>query len=141
MARAKKQGARPSAGPMNPMAEQVGPEFYDAHAMTEALTAPDAEPVTLAELEELRTRHEVLGVRTADERWIYPTWQVDDAVVLPGLAEVLTAFAGHPAWSVGVWLRTPREELGDRTPHEALVAGGDVTSVVDLAAVVAARWA
>src|SRR5690606_22479956 len=31
VARAKKQGARPSAGPMNPMAEQVGPEFYDAH--------------------------------------------------------------------------------------------------------------
>lgn len=130
---------------MNPMAEQVGPDFYDVHAMAEALTLPDAEPVTPTELEERRTRHEVLGVRTADEQWIFPTWQVSDGVVLPGLAEVLTAFAGHPAWSVALWLRTPREELGgpagERTPHEALAAGDDVVAVVDLARVVAARWA
>ncbi len=125
---------------MNPMAEQVGPDFYDVRAMADALTAHDAEPVTPAELEERRTRHEVLGVRTADEQWIFPTWQVNDAVVLPGLDEVLTAFAGHPAWSVALWLRTPREELAERTPHEALVAG-EIASVVELAGVVAARWA
>lgn len=125
---------------MNPMAEQVGPDFYDVHAMADALTAPDADPVTPAELEERRTRHEVLGVRTADEQWIFPTWQVGEAEVLPGLGDVLSAFAGHPAWSVALWLRTPREELGDRTPHEALLAG-EISSVVELAAVVAARWA
>lgn len=128
---------------MNPMAEQVGPDFYDVHAMAEALTSPDpaadAEPVTLDELEQRRTRHEVLGVRTADEQWIFPTWQVADGVVLAGLGEVLAAFEGHPAWSVGIWLRSPREELGERTPYEALVAG-DLAPVVELAAVVAERW-
>ena len=124
---------------MNPMAEQVGPDFYDVHAMAEALTGVDAGPVTLDEVEQRRVRHEVLGVRTADEQWIFPTWQVIDGVVLRGLDEVLAVFAGHPAWSVGIWLRSPREELGERTPYETLVAG-DVGPVVALAAVVAERW-
>src|SRR5690606_24171723 len=56
VARAKK-AVRASQAPMNPMAEQVGPDFYDVHAMTDALTAPAGEPVTPAELEEMRTRH------------------------------------------------------------------------------------
>lgn len=126
---------------MNPMAEQVGPEFYDAHAMAEALTPADGKPVTVDDLDAMRARHEVLGVRTADEQWIHPTWQVSDAVVLPGLSAVLEAFAGHPAWSVGLWLRTPREEFDGRTPHEVLTSGEETASVAALAAEVAARWA
>lgn len=129
----KKKAARPSGGgaPFNPMAEQVGPDFYDEAALAEAL---DRDAATLRE-----ARH-VLALPTAGEDFVFPTWQVVDGALLAGLPEVLAAFEGAPAWSVGLWLTTSHERWGGRTPVEALGAG-EGAAVAEEAAATAARWA
>lgn len=126
---------------MNPMAEQVGPEFYDETALGEALAAGDADAVDAARLAQMRESRQILALHTADGQFVYPTWQVSAGAVLAGLPEVLAAFAGQPVWSIGLWLRTPHDELADRTPADELEAGGDVVTVVRLARETAERWA
>ncbi|MBS44596.1 MAG: hypothetical protein CMH83_15815 [Nocardioides sp.] len=123
---------------MDAVLEQLGPDFYDDDALAEALTGADgASPDVPA----LRAEHRVLGLRSADERWIHPTWQVRDGAVLPGLAEVLAAFAGQPAFSVATWVTTEHDDLDGATPAGWLIAGRDVGAVVRLAGETAARWA
>ncbi len=82
----------------------------------------------------------MLGLRTADRQLIFPTWQISEHQVLPGLTEVLGAFRGQPLWSVGLWLTTPHPGLDDRTPVQVLEAGVQDEQVRDLAQATAVRW-
>ena len=135
-----RNGGSPSSAAMgNPMAEQVGPEFHDLTGLGAAL-APEGEEVLGAQqAQALVDSSGVLTVRAFDGTPMFPTWQVVDGQVLPGLPEVLRAMAGQPAWSVGLWLTTVSDELG-RTPRAALEQGDDVDGVVSLAAETARRW-
>lgn len=136
----RKDSGRPSSGDAaNPMAEQVGPDFYDERAMGEAL-AVDGEPLAPVEVRALREARKVLALPTADGYWVFPTWQVVDGAVLPGLAEVMAAFDGAPVWSVGLWMTTPDEQWDGSTPAEVL-RSGETETVVEAAADTAGRWA
>lgn len=122
------------------MAEQVGPEFHDETGLRAAL-APDGEDLLSgSDLDQLCEAREVLAVSAYDGSRMFPTWQVRDGSVLPGLAQVLAAMAGQPAWSVGLWLTTPHEDLDGASPRTVLEAGGDVEAVATLAAETARRW-
>ncbi len=123
----------------NPMAEQVGPEFHDLLSLRAALAPAGAEMPDAAEAEALVHSGRLLTVRAFDGTAMFPTWQVVDGQVLPGLAEVLDAMAGQPAWSVGLWLTTHHDELGC-TPRAVLERGGDHARVVELARETARRW-
>lgn len=83
----------PAPAPVNKMAEQVGPEYYDTNGVRTILAAPGAEPVSKQAVEHRRNRHTILALQTIDDRrWIYPTWQFRNHDVLPGMAEVLATF-------------------------------------------------
>lgn len=131
----------PAPAPTNPMAEQVGPEFYDTTGVTVVLAAPGADPVSKQAVEHRRRRRTLLALRTADRRWIYPTWQFRGHDVMPGLAEVLAAFGDGPAWSVATWLTTPRADLDGLTAVQWLDQGRDRDALLRLARHAAARWA
>ncbi|GGD22398.1 hypothetical protein GCM10007231_21850 [Nocardioides daphniae] len=124
---------------MNPMAEQVGPDFYDERSLAEVLGSAE-EPLATADVKAMREGKDVLALPTADGHWVFPTWQVADGAILPGIPDVLAAFASAPVWSVGLWLTTSDERWGGRTPVEALGAG-ETAAVVEEAAATAARWA
>lgn len=131
----------PHAVEGNPMATQVGPQFHDTNGVAVVLAGPGHAPISKQAVEQRRKRGTVLAVKTSDGHWIYPTWQFDGAGVLPGLADVLAAFRGHPAWSVATWVTTPMPELDDRSGAEWLAAGRDPAAVLDLARRTARRWA
>lgn len=62
---------------------------------------------------------------------VYPTWQLDDGRLLPGIAEVVEVLGPVVAttWTIAGWLRSPQPDLGDAIPYELLV-DGDVGTVV-----------
>jgi len=126
--------------PAELMLQQVGPDFLDDAGLRGALTDPDDDTdVPAPDPAALRADRAVLALRTADEAWIYPSWQVVDSRVLPGLPAVLDAMAAHPAWSVAVWLTTATDELDGATPVAHLATDPD--RVVEVARAVATRWA
>lgn len=137
--RTKKAGAAPTS-PGNPMLEQVGPDFYDEAALADQLLV-DGRPAEIDDVRRLRAQGHLIALATADGQWIHPTWQVRGGELLPGLPDVLTAFAGHPAWSVALWLTTGHDDLEGSTPAEALAAGRDPADVVALAERTAHGWA
>ncbi|MFC6154656.1 antitoxin Xre/MbcA/ParS toxin-binding domain-containing protein [Nocardioides yefusunii] len=134
------KGGRAPAVMMNPMAEQVGPEFHDETGMRDALAGPDEELLTAAELDRLCESRAVMAVAAFDGTRMFPTWQVRDGAVLPGLGEVLVAMTGQPAWSVALWVSTPHDDLDGRSPRQLLEAGDDTAGLVELAAETARRW-
>jgi hypothetical protein len=125
---------------MNPMAEQVGPDYFDATATAAALSPEEGEPLTVARVAAMRVEGALLGLPTAGEEWVFPTWQIVAGTVLPGLADVVGAFAGQPAWSIGLWLTTPHADFEGETPAAVLAAGGDVVRLVAEARATAERW-
>lgn len=131
----------PAAAPVNKMAQQVGPEFYDTRGVAVVLAGPGRPPISRQAIEQRRRRRNVLALQTSDERWIYPTWQFIDQGVLQGLPEVLNAFGEESSWSVGTWLTTPREELDGLTAVEWLRQGRDRDVLLRLAHHAASRWA
>lgn len=121
----------PVPAPVNRMAEQVGPEFYDTNGVATILAGAGNSPLSKQAIEQRRRRRTIVALPTAEGRWIYPTWQFDDNDVLPGLGDVLTAFqtmattaaagrsktraAPFDEWSIGTWLTTPRDDLDGDT--------------------------
>lgn len=119
------------------MLGQVGPDFWDVGGAGAALD------VAADEVEALARGNGLLALTTFDGRTVFPTWQVVQGAVLPGLAAVLAAFAGQPAWSVALWLTTAHDDLGGRTPVAALGAARgehDRDAVAALAARTAEAW-
>lgn len=155
----------PAPAPVNKMAEQVGPDYYDTDGVATILAKAGANPISKQAIEHRRRRHTILALRTSDGRWVYPTWQFRDHGILPGLADVLTTFhaatAGHDGsenaasmserrsdsrlapfseWSVGTWLTTAREDLGGLTAVEWLEAGRERDHLLTLVRRTAAAW-
>ncbi len=93
---------------------------------------------------ERRQRRTLLGLRTADRRWVYPLFQFDRRNrVLAGLPEVLRILAdsGIDDWSLAGWLMSPLRSLAGRTAVEWLRDGRDSTTLLDVTRDAAHRFA
>lgn len=122
----------------SPWAE-LGP-FYSTAGIARVLGGVSRQAV-----EERRRRRTIVALRTTDNRWVYPAFQLDERnQVVRGLADVLDRF--RPAspddeWMVASFLAAAQPGLGGNTIVEHLQTGGDVAAVLDLARDRAARWA
>lgn len=87
-----------------------------------------------------RREHQLLGVPHNND-WLFPAWQFDGRSrtgVLRQLPPVLVALSVLGEWDQAFWLTTPRVELEERTPIEAL-REGDADPIVLLARAAATR--
>ena len=118
----------------NPMADLIGP-FYDSAAVAAVLHCQ------VEHLPERVRRGDLLGMQTADSIWVFPVFQfTTDHQIRSDLTPILRQLADHDRWSVGVWLRSPMEDLDDATPESWLAAGGDPVLVHRLAGQAGFRW-
>jgi hypothetical protein len=121
----------------SPWAE-LGP-YYSTAGLARVLGG-----VSRQAIEERRRRRTVLALRTADDVWVYPAFQLDDHNrVVRGLADVLDRF--HPRarddeWMVASFLAAAQPGLDGRTVVDHLRAGGDLAPALALADERAARW-
>jgi hypothetical protein len=117
----------------------LGP-FYSTSGLARVLGG-----VSRQAIEERRRRRTILALRTADDIWVYPAFQLDDRNrVVRGLAQVLNRFRPETPddeWMVAAFVAAPQPGLGDRSIAEHLRSGGDVAQVVVLADDRARRWA
>jgi hypothetical protein len=122
----------------SPWAE-LGP-FYSTAGIARVLGGVSRQAV-----EERRRRRTILALRTADDVWVYPAFQLDGRNrVVGGLAEVLARFRPATAddeWMVAAFVAAPQPDLGGRTIVGHLADGGDLADVVALADERAERWA
>jgi hypothetical protein len=122
----------------SPWAE-LGP-FYSTAGIARVLGGVSRQAV-----EERRRRRTILALRTADDVWVYPAFQLDGRNrVVGGLAEVLARFRPATAddeWMVAAFLAAPQPDLGGRTIVRHLADGDDLADVVALADERAERWA
>ena len=122
----------------SPWAE-LGP-FYSTAGVARVLGGISRQAV-----EERRRRRTILALRTADDVWVYPAFQLDDRNrVVRGLADVLARFRPATAddeWMVAAFVAAPQPDLGGRTIPEHLAEGGALGDVVVLADERAERWA
>ena len=101
--------------------------------------------MTRQAIEERRRRRTVLALRTADDVWVYPAFQLDDRNrVVRGLPQVLERF--HPEtrddeWMVAAFVAASQPGLDDRSIVEHLRSGGELAPVLALADERAQRWA
>jgi hypothetical protein len=105
-------------------------------------TVPEPSPWT--ELEDRRQPPTILALRTADDVWVYPAFQLDEHnQVLRGLADVLARFRPQTSddeWMVASFLAAPQPGLGGLSIVDHLRDGGDLDPIVTLARERAARW-
>lgn len=112
--------------------ELIGP-FYTTRSLGVALA------VTRQRLHQLRAGGRVLATPTGNGTLLYPVFQFGlekRATPLPHLPQVTNVLApAHMnAWSVALWLHTPRPELAAEEPSVWLRGGPvAVQSVLDLA--------
>jgi hypothetical protein len=96
-------------------------------------------------IEERRRRRTILALRTADDVWVYPAFQLDDRNrVVRGLPQVLERFRPQTPddeWMVAAFVAAPQPGLDDRSIVEHLRSGGDLAPVLALADERAGRWA
>jgi hypothetical protein len=109
----------------------ISGDCYDHHQMSILLH------VSNAQLVELQTSRQVLGLKSADGTTIFPKDQFDlkRSVVVEGLADVLGAIRYVPPdeWQVLAWLRTPRPELGGSSVLDHLKSGSPAIAAIELA--------
>ena len=140
------------------MSDHVGDDVTSQRgsaATWQQLLGPVGTPRVVAELlgvsrralDGARSRGEVLGVRTADGRWVYPLRQfhrdgVGELRVVEGLDEALAALylCGDPAGAAR-WLATPNRRLDGETPWHALLEGDRSDAVAQAAQAQAQAWA
>jgi hypothetical protein len=117
----------------------LGP-FYSTSGLARVLGG-----VSRQAIEERRRRRTILALRTADEVWVYPAFQLDERNrVVAGLTQVLDRF--HPEtpddeWMVAAFIAAPQPGLDGRSIAEHLRQGGDLAPVLALADERARRWA
>jgi hypothetical protein len=117
----------------------LGP-FYSTSGLARVLGG-----VSRQAIEERRRRRTILALRTADDVWVYPAFQLDERNrVVGGLTQVLVRF--HPEtpddeWMVAAFIAAPQPGLDGDSIAEHLRKGGDLPPVVALADERARRWA
>ena len=74
------------------------------------------------ELDDQRQSGAVLGAKSAEGTWVYPSFQfdADHGRVLPRMLPVIATLRGAPPWGAILWLTTAHPELGYTTPLQAL---------------------
>jgi len=121
----------------SPWAE-LGP-YYSTSGIARVLGGVSRQAV-----EERRRRRTILALRTTDDVWVYPAFQLDGHnQVLRGLADVLARFrplTSDDEWMVASFLAAPQPGLGGLSIVDHLRDGGDLDPVVALARERAARW-
>lgn len=80
-----------------------------------------------------RKRERLVAVDLGRHGWRYPAFQFAADGLLPGLEEALEALRPEDGWVALSFFLEGAEELGGRTPAEAL-ADGDARAVVEAAA-------
>jgi hypothetical protein len=117
----------------------LGP-FYSTSGLARVLGG-----VSRQAIEERRRRRTILALRTADDVWVYPAFQLDERNrVLRGLTQVLDRFQPETPddeWMVAAFVAAPQPGLDDRSVVEHLRQGGDLASVLALADERSRRWA
>jgi hypothetical protein len=117
----------------------LGP-FYSTAGLARVLGGVSRQAV-----EERRRRRTILALRTADDVWVYPAFQLDERNrVVRGLPQVLERFQpGTPddEWMVAAFVAAPQPGLDDRSIVDHLCSGGDLDPVLALANERARQWA
>jgi hypothetical protein len=117
----------------------LGP-FYSTAGLARVLGGVSRQAV-----EERRRRRTILALRTADDVWVYPAFQLDERNrVVRGLPQVLERFQpGTPddEWMVAAFVAAPQPGLDDRSIVDHLCSGGDLAPVLALANERARQWA
>ncbi|WP_062467444.1 hypothetical protein [Demequina maris] len=129
----------PSRG-TNPWADIVG-TIYTADAFLRELR------LTPAEVDEAARDLHILQLETADGHHVYPTFQVVNGHLIPGLSEVLDTLQRgiDDPWTWAQWLCTYVDgALGShraRRRHIDALVAGDVAAVARAARAAADSWA
>lgn len=115
--------ALPDAAAPHPYA-QLGP-FYSSSGVTRLLRIPSKQA-----LDDRRKRGTVLGAKTAEGTWVYPSFQFDikKHQVRRPLVPVLSALKDAPRWGAALWLSTPHPDLGDQLPRDAAKANTELVA-------------
>ena len=122
----------------SPWDDRLGP-FYGPSQVAKVLGSISRQAVA-----ERRGRHTLLGLRTADNHWVYPLFQFDrHGEVIQGLPELLQLLAasGIDDWSLAGWLMSPLRSLGGRTAIEWLQEGRDRATLLEVTRDAARRFA
>jgi len=118
--------------------EHLGP-FYSARQVARLLGGISRQAVAGR-----RERGTLLGLKTADGRVVYPTFQFGEANrLIPGLAEVIRCFRRSEveAWILASWLVSPLRSLEGQSVLEWLRSGKDLQPLLVLARDAARRFA
>ena len=121
---------------LDPMDELIGP-FYDTGGLVKWLGK------TRQTLSEQTRNGRLIGMQDAAGKWVYPTWQFDDAGrVHPALVEVwrLLRTEADP-WTAAAWMCAPGTETDGRSAVDWLTAQEDPAPVMAVAAEDVWRWA
>lgn len=103
--------------------------------------------ISTTALDKRRGTGAVLGVQTANRRWVYPLAQFrtderGNIEVLPGLRDVLgVLYTTGDGLAAARWLATPNRRLNTATPWEALTDQSRQPQVVAAARAQADAWA
>jgi hypothetical protein len=88
--------------------------------------------ISVPDVDVWRIKGAILGVPYGDRGYLYPAWQFQDGIILPGLDRVLKALAEFDPWMQLMFIKTGDIRLEDRTPKECIMLG-DIDAVVHAA--------
>jgi hypothetical protein len=94
-------------------------------------------------LDRRRDAGQVLGCKTADRVWLYPTFQFDGRAVVRGLDRVLPLIVGalpDDGWSAALWLVTGNGWLDGDSPIDWLRHDRPVSPIEEAGRLQAAQW-
>ena len=122
----------PSPSPVN---AQFGP-FYRTDQVVRLLG------ITRQGVADRIRKRTILGMRTTEGTWVFPTLQFVGRTVLPGLADVLRCFDPTTAdgWAIASWLTSPSVALGGMRPVDSVTSSTKADAVLALARDAARRW-
>jgi hypothetical protein len=121
----------------SPWDEALGP-FYGTGQVRRLLGG-----ITRQAVDDRVRRRRLLALRTADGRYVYPTFQFDpQGRVLSGLSQVLRTFSKDAVdgWTLAGWLRARQRQLSGSNVVDWLKSGGDEELVLGLAREAAERF-
>lgn len=119
----------------SPANERIGP-FYRGEQVAKLLH------ISRQAVHERAKTGSLLALRTADDLWVYPTFQFKGRGIIPGLQEVLAEFrqAQPDRWAVAAWLVSPTAALNGLSPLETLRSTRKLAAVIGLAQDAVLRW-
>ena len=114
----------------------VGP-FYDTPSLTQW------RGVSRQAINKAVSTGTVIACQLEGGQWVYPTWQFTESrTVHPHLITLWqTLRESADPWTCAIWLRSPQEELGDRSAADWITSGHPVDTALELARADAQRWA